>query len=143
MAKIVPLESYLKSYTSIGANPSFYAVKVPSNPHPEYVIRTSYTWKIYWDLGLIVLVIYNSLSVPFLAAFDPENKLEALEVLEYILDCLFAIDILFSFVTSYMDENGDEVLDRRQIAKHYGCSYKFPLDVFGVIPVETILVSVR
>ena len=143
MAKVVPLESYIKSYSTIGANPSFYAIKVPSNPYPEYVIRTSDTWKIYWDLGLIILVLYNSLSVPFLAAFDPENKLEALEVLEYIVDCLFAIDILFSFTTSYMDGNGDEVLDHRHIAKHYGCSYKFPLDVFGVVPVETILVSLR
>lgn len=90
---------------------------------------------------MIVLVIYNSLSVPFLASFDPENKLEALEILEYLLDFCFAVDILLSFLTSYSDENGDEVLDRMQIARHYGCSYKFPLDVVGIIPIETILVT--
>lgn len=141
MAKVVPLESFFQGSETAVSHANFYVHKVPSIPYPEYVIRTNCAWKLYWDLAMVVLVLYNSISVPFLAAFDPENKLEALEVLEYLLDGCFAIDILFSFTTSYMDENGDEVLDRRQIAKHYGCSYKFPLDVVGVIPVETIFVS--
>jgi len=140
MAKVVPLESFFQDSGTLISHANFYVRKVPSTSYPEYVIRTNATWKLYWDLAMVVLVLYNSVSVPFLAAFDPENKLEALEVLEYLLDGCFAIDILFSFTTSYMDDNGDEVLDHRHIARHYGCSYKFPLDVVGVLPVETILV---
>lgn len=99
--------------------------------------------KLHWDLFLMLFVFYNSISVPFLAAFDQHGGLLALEVIEYFIDVCFAVDILLSFRTSYLDHSGDEVVEPRLIAKQYGCSYKFPLDFVSVIPIETILVSDR
>lgn len=97
--------------------------------------------KLHWDLFLMLFVFYNSISVPFLAAFDQHEGLLALEVIEYFIDFCFAVDIMLSFRTSYLDHSGDEVVEARKIAKHYGCSYKFPLDFVSVIPIESILVS--
>ena len=66
------------------------------------------------------MVIYNTFSVPFDAAFgDKDNPVVSIAVLDRFIDLFFCIDIVICFRSSYFDSEGEEVLEGRKIAKHY------------------------
>ena len=55
-----------------------------------------------WDLFVILLTIWNCLSIPFFFAFNtPESII--LEVVDNIIDVLFLFDMVFNFFTTYIN----------------------------------------
>lgn len=130
-----------KGRASLVSQAAYYFRPTPSKAQTEYVVHGTAPLKLHWDLFLMIFVFYNSVSVPFLAAFDQHSALLVFEVIEFTIDFCFAVDIMLSFRTSYLDHSGDEVVEPGVIARHYGYSYKFPLDLVSVIPIEAILVT--
>jgi len=80
--------------------------------------------KFYWDVLMIVLAIYNAISLPMRMAFHQIEELYddniSLEMIEDSVDILFAFDIAILFMTSYIDtRNGETIRQPKIIARHY------------------------
>ncbi|GMH39832.1 hypothetical protein BSKO_07736 [Bryopsis sp. KO-2023] len=96
--------------------------------------------KKYWDILILIFVVYNSILVPFEAGFGLE-KPGWLQRMENIVDACFFADILFSLRTSYVDSQGNMIRDSMKIAKQYFRTW-FPIDVVASIPFEFVAVVV-
>ena len=55
-----------------------------------------------WDLYVMLLAVYNCMSIPFEVAFDPEEPLY-IAIFNYVCDFSFAIDIVLAFRTTYLN----------------------------------------
>jgi voltage-gated potassium channel len=58
---------------------------------------------------------------------------------DYAIDLLFVLDLGFNSVTSYVNEEGEEVVEGKEIRKHYLMSGNLGLDVIAVIPFDDIV----
>jgi len=86
----------------------------------------------------MILAVYNCLTIPFIAAFDPDLS-TAYSVFDYIIDVIFAIDVVFSFRTTYVNsKSGLEVFTWYKIAWSYIKFGRFFIDTVSVIPFEDI-----
>ena len=113
---------------------------------PEGCIKT------LWDVFVMCLLIYCAFEVPFSAAFygtgsenDPMNRTMtiwtlwgAMEVegLDLIVCIVFLLDILFCFITSYI-QNGRIESDYARIAQHYMQGW-LVLDLIALLPADKI-----
>jgi hypothetical protein len=78
---------------------------------------------------VLIFALYNSFTIPYELSFDVKiNDSQMYVYFDNFIDFLFAIDLLLSFNTSYMDNKGDEVKCRKLIMKRYLFSMAFLLD---------------
>ena len=89
------------------------------------VINADATWKSRWDWFVICLVLYTAVFIPYSFSFQ-HQKLTIQEALDYMIDFIFIVDIVFSFFTAYFDKRGDEITDLVRIRKKY---VHFPLSL--------------
>ena len=68
------------------------------------IIRHSSKSRLRWDALVMFMVIYSSFQIPYDATFRTEIQPLLLAVVETTVDVLFALDILFNFRTTYVDE---------------------------------------
>jgi len=98
----------------------------------------------YWRRLLLILLLYDSLAMPFQCAFWDELEPSPYElpvaqcVLVYVIDILFWVDMAIRFRTTYVSsiEEGNELItDPKLIAKRY---YRkgFVLDLVATVPIE-------
>ncbi|KAK3272585.1 hypothetical protein CYMTET_19130 [Cymbomonas tetramitiformis] len=97
-------------------------------------------FRVYWDLTVVTLVIYTTVSIPFQFAFNPDQP-QALEVLDYLIDALFVVDIWLNFYTAFFDSFGRMKAKKEHIVSNYMGGW-FMWDVLATIPAEVILVAV-
>ena len=84
----------------------------------------------------MLLAIWNCISIPFEVAFEPEFG-TLYTAFETVVDICFFIDIVLSFRTTFINKKtGFEVIDPRLIAKNYGKSSQFFVDLLASIPFE-------
>jgi hypothetical protein len=58
--------------------------------------------KLYWDLTIMGLAIWNSFEIPINVSFEPPMMRHwAFRIIEHTIDVLFALDIIVNFRTSY------------------------------------------
>ena len=108
----------------------------------QFKFYPSSPFKIKWDMVVIVLSIWNSISIPFEFAF-PESMEgnSSFTVIDYIIDFLFAFDILINFRSIYYDHKTDEpVTDGKKIALTYVFKGRFVIDLLASTPFELIMV---
>ena len=74
--------------------------------------------KLFWSMIMIILLLITMIYVPYRTAFIDEPPLWLL-ICEYIMDCLFAIDIILCFMSSYYDDQDNLVTNHFTIAKNY------------------------
>lgn len=106
------------------------------------IIRSSSSLKFYWDVFIIILVIYNTFAVPFDAAFvqrGSKSSLVSTSTLDRIIDSLFCLDVIFSFRTSYFDNEGEEVLEGKKIATSYIKNGRFFIDFIASVPLDLLI----
>ena len=76
-------------------------------------------FKIFWDLLIIILSVYNSLLIPYDFAYSIESSL-LLDILDRTIDSLFMVDILINFRTIFKDKKTDELVSNsKRIALNY------------------------
>ena len=97
--------------------------------------RFQSSFKQWWDLGLMLCIIYSALVVPFRIAFQAE-AVGQLWVFEASMSLFFLTDLVLSFNTAYMHE-GVWITSREQIAKRYLSGW-FWIDAPSSVPVELI-----
>jgi hypothetical protein len=93
--------------------------------------------KMVWDIITIVLLVYTATFVPFKLSFL-DNSSMAILVIDYIVDALFALDILVNFLTAFFNQNGELVTDRCKIASNYLKSW-FLFDFLVCFPFQLVL----
>lgn len=94
--------------------------------------------KKFWDITILLFVVYNSVSVPLEATFvltKPKGLLRA----EVVIDIMFGCDLFYTFRTAYVDGQGQMVRDGGRIARHYIKSW-FPIDAMASMPFEYLIV---
>jgi hypothetical protein len=79
----------------------------------------------------------NSILVPLEITFSFEVK--GLEVLDYLMDFIFFLDIIVNFRTIIFDSRTEEpITNFKVIAKHYVITGRFFIDFISTLPIELI-----
>ena len=87
---------------------------------------------------VVVLALWNSISLSFMGAFTPE-VLNSYAV-ELPNDMIFLTDIFLNFFTSYIDEKtGKEITINKKVALNYLKSENFCIDLISVFQFEVLL----
>jgi len=90
-----------------------------------------------FDWFLLLLVVFNSLEIPFLLVFDlPPEAERGMKNFDIFIDCVFGLDFLRNFVTSYYVDEQIVTL-RKQIAMHYITTW-MSIDLIALIPWDLI-----
>ena len=63
-----------------------------------------------WDLYVMLLAVWNCVSIPFEVAFDPDEP-PVYVLINQICDISFAIDIILNFRTTFLNKYGVEEID--------------------------------
>jgi hypothetical protein len=79
------------------------------------MVRCRSTFKLYWDILIIISALYFSIIIPVEIAFNPIILNMALEItVEAIINMIFTIDIILTFRMTYISPtSGDEVFSPR------------------------------
>lgn len=84
----------------------------------KFVFLPSNTGKKYWDNFLMLLICYVILVLPYKFAFVEEIYL-GWDILDYIIDTFFLIDLFLEFLTAYRDDEDKIIICRKKIACRY------------------------
>ena len=107
----------------------------------KFLVRANDTFKLYWDILILIIAIVNSFTIPITLAFEEIN--ESLSgsatyvLLNLIGTIVFTIDILLNLNTTYYDLDGEEILERKKIIRNY-LSKMFTIDLISSLPLESI-----
>ena len=81
---------------------------------------------------MLILIIYVIIVVPFEIAFSVDTT--GMQVVNYLVDVFFAVDICLEFNTAFQNEDtGEWILDRKKIASQY-LRFWFWVDFCSVFP---------
>ena len=88
----------------------------------------------------MVLALWNSFAEPVDIAFEPPSfKHYDIQVMNWIINTIFVLDIFLNFRTTYSNAiTGEEVIDPKMISKNYLTS-TFWIDFISVVPFDIIL----
>ena len=76
----------------------------------KYIFYPQSNIRIYWDIVMIIFVIYNIIVLPMSIGLGLE--VGALRHLfEIFIDLFFACDIVMNFFTGFIDENNQLIMD--------------------------------
>lgn len=100
------------------------------------IISCNFEWKKRWDIVICIFVLYNSFSIPYELAFQMGSS-KIIEGINWAVDSLFLLDIFIGFRTTYIDNDGKEVICGAKIAKHY-LQTSFLIDMIATLPIDYI-----
>lgn len=92
-------------------------------------------------MTMTAVLIFSSFVIPYRMAFiQPENETRPWEIINYVIDFSFGMDILVTFNTAFYDDNYKIIESRKKIAIKYLKGWFF-IDLFAIIPFDLILGS--
>jgi len=111
------------------------------NPSPQElaklnIIYSESDWKVYWDLFVGLWIVTSVFIVPLRLCFDVEAQGPG-EYIDILIDCIFGIDMLLMFRTSYYTVQRQLIYDVPSITKHY-LRGSFLIDFITTVPVDRI-----
>eukprot|EP00055_Hartaetosiga_balthica_P010885 m.47825 g.47825 ORF g.47825 m.47825 type:complete len:725 (-) comp7362_c0_seq1:871-3045(-) len=111
-----------------------------SKPLNYFIIHPYSTFRWYWDLIMVVMLIFTVVSIPVAIAFFNEGTGKAYFVCSCIIDSLFLLDIFFNFRTGIDSPKSLQViiLDRKRIAQQYIRGWFF-IDLISSLPLDYII----
>lgn len=98
--------------------------------------RPDDSWRQWWDLIIVMFVLFNTVVVPIDVAWGADKLSEHIEVVNALIDVCFALDICVHMRSAFYDEKEVLITDTREIARHYISSTWFWIDVVSVMPWE-------
>ena len=67
-----------------------------------WIMKQDHPWRVKWEGFIILLAIWNSITLPLDLAFDITFfKNTYVELTNHLIDFLFILDIIFTFRTSF------------------------------------------
>lgn len=100
------------------------------------IILPDDTFKIYWDVIIMALLIYTFICIPYRIAFVHDYDLAWL-IIDGCVDFLFFVDIVVNFFTAFHDRGYHLVDNKWSICKHYLGTW-FLVDFISIIPFNLI-----
>ena len=94
---------------------------------PPYIIMPTSTFKSYWNIVNIILLIYTAIYMPYRISFIDQTLLFQ-SVIDWAVDALFSFDILVTLFSAYEEEDGAIQTNFRVIVMSYVQSWFF-LDI--------------
>ena len=96
------------------------------------------TLRMRWDLFIILLALYNCVSIPFEVAFQTKfTDHWLLTIINYCIDICFFSDVVLNFRTTYINpRTGTEVTNWKKIFFHYMLGSRFCIDLLASVPFE-------
>ena len=77
--------------------------------------------------------IYNAVMIPFVISFGKVTAYPVLvSTIEYVIDCIFLLDLIISFFITRQDSRGYEVRNHYGIFMDYSHSWRFVFDVLAL-----------
>jgi hypothetical protein len=120
----------------------FYAESAKSEVKPRCLILQNNKYKIWWDLFVMIILIFISIVVPFRLAFVEDDD-SFWKIAYFVMDICFLIDILLTFFTSItIPETSLECHNHGIIAITYLKSW-FLLDVLSILPLDMMLTGLN
>jgi hypothetical protein len=90
-----------------------------------------------WDLYVMILAIWNCVSIPYDVSFEVENTIYG--YFDNVTDLCFAADIVFNFRTTFINiKTGFEVVESGKIVRNYIQSGRFFVDLLASIPFDSL-----
>ena len=101
----------------------------------RFIFRCNDTWVFWWDVWILILAIAICFLLPVEIAYTPPfGHTTAWKAFEYTVEGFFVLDVLFKFNTTLYDSDGNEIFDRKHIAKDYFTEVHFWIDMFATFP---------
>ena len=105
------------------------------------ILKLNNPIRVRWDVFIIFFTIYNCIELPIEVGFqwrEMYDKDNVSSVANGIIDALFGIDIIMNFFTTFFHPTtGEEISDKKQIAKNY-IRGMFFLDVMSTVPFDNL-----
>lgn len=102
---------------------------------PLFLVHPLNKWKVRWDLMVGIFVLYTVVVVPYRVGFPSSKKSEG----EYVVDCVFALDLFLNLNTAYLDIREETYeFDRWKILKNY-FKFWFWVDFVSIVPIDEII----
>ena len=105
----------------------------------HYVFLPDSKFKAYWNMIMIVLMLYSVIMSPIDIAFI-ESQIYSLYILDFVLDGFFFVDMILTCLTAYSDSESNLILSHRKILCNYLTGW-FLLDALSCFPIQAILDS--
>ena len=75
-------------------------------------------------------------------AFEPVSfKERSFKIISWIIDSMFALDLILQFRTTIVGESNVEITNGKEIAIRYIKSWRFMIDLFSCIPYDSFVSS--
>ena len=95
----------------------------------------------YWDMTTLTALIFTATVTPYeVCLIWAETEVNALFVINNLVNLIFAIDMVFIFFLPYSVKDEQPVKDHRQIARHYLRTWFF-LDLVSIAPLDWLMVT--
>ena len=108
--------------------------------YPTLVIPYHSSFRKFWNLFIILVIIYEMIwypvSVSFLFNKKVSHQIIAFEIAKFFL---LILDLIINMRTTYSNENNEEIVDPKMLRQSYMKSKYFTLDIITIIPFSEIL----
>jgi len=94
-----------------------------------------------WQWLIIFTTLLSIAFAPIDIAFSLSSTDEGIKILLLLFDCLFMVDMVFEFRTSFFDDKLDVLVKNPALICQRYLQNGFAIDLVGTIPFEIILVS--
>ena len=102
------------------------------------IVYPNSKFKVIWDLVIIVLSIYNSITIPYEFAYAL-NLNEYSDIFDRVVDAMFFFDIVINFRSAYEHpKTGKLITSCKSISIRYVVYGRFPVDLVASLPLEII-----
>jgi len=98
-----------------------------------FMIDPNSSFKVIWDISLLLSIIYSAIFSPFFIAFNFDENFDLIFYLEALIDLLFIIDVVLNFLIPYYDHEENLVWNFSKIRNKYLQSW-FLLDIISSYP---------
>jgi len=97
------------------------------------------TFRIRWDIFVLVLAVINGIYIPLKLSFDPpEMKTQVFKIFDIIVDIFFISDIVIHFFVTYINKKGNEVFQFGSIASNHFKSVALYFDLLSVLGIGLV-----
>lgn len=104
------------------------------------LIHPSSPFKLFWNPVISLTLIYTASIMPFRVGFADEVYWDAYAVLDLVIDGIFGVDIVVTFISATVKADGTLEKNRWTIARKYLKGW-FAVDVLAFIPFDLINVA--
>lgn len=110
--------------------------------YKKLVIQPSSMKHLAWEMMGLAFIIWDVITIPMMV-FEPEES-EFTDVMQWILRSFWLLDVLMSFMTGYLQDQGTLEMRPVRIAKHYLRTWFLPdLICVGLDWATVVMQSVR